>query len=60
MRRWRVDRIRGKTEHLGIVTAPNAREAMARAASLFQIEPANYIKLIITKVKEHRLDRCID
>jgi hypothetical protein len=52
MSRWRVDIIRKRAEHLGIVTAPNAQEALARAASLFRIKPARYDKLMITKIDE--------
>jgi hypothetical protein len=51
MPRWRVDILRKKAEHLGIVRAPNAQEALARAASL--IDPARYNKLMITKIDEH-------
>ena len=54
---WRVDIIRRKTEHLGIVTAPDAQEALHRAASLFRIEPAKYNKLMITKIEAQRQDR---
>jgi hypothetical protein len=53
MARWRVDILRKKTEHLGIVTAPNAQEALKSASSLFRIEPARYDKLMITKIDEH-------
>ena len=53
MPRWRVDIVRKKTEHLGIVTASNAQEALSRAASLFRIEPTRYGKLMITKIDEH-------
>jgi len=54
MPRWRVDILRKKAEHLGIVRAPNAQEALlARAASLFRIDPARYNKLMITKIDEH-------
>jgi hypothetical protein len=52
MPRWRVDIIRKRAEHLGIVTAPNAQEALARAVSLFQIKPARHNKLMITKIDE--------
>ena len=52
MARWRVDIIRRKTEHLGIVTAPNAQEALNRAASLFRVEPSRYNKLMIKKIEE--------
>ena len=31
MRRWRVDILRKHAEHLGIVNAPNAQEALAKA-----------------------------
>jgi hypothetical protein len=50
---WRVDILRQKAEHLGIVTAPNAREALAGAASLFRIDAGRYNKLMITKIDEH-------
>jgi hypothetical protein len=60
MPRWRVDIIRRNTAHLGIVTAPNAQEALHRAASLFRIEPAKYDKLMITKIEEQRQDRFVD
>ena len=53
MPRWRVDILLKKAEHLGIVTAPNAQEALARAASLFRIDPARYNKLMITKIDDH-------
>jgi hypothetical protein len=55
MPRWRVDVLRKRAEHLGIVTAPNAQEALIRAASLFRIEPAKYSKLMITKIEEHHV-----
>ena len=60
MPRWRVDILRKKTEHLGIVTAPNAHDALNRAASLFRIEPAEYSKLMISKIEEHELGRYTD
>ena len=60
MARWRVDIIRKKTEHLGIVTAPNAQEALHRAASLFRIEPSHFAKLMITKIEEREPNRFID
>ena len=58
--RWRVDIMRNHAEHLGTVTAPNAQEALNRAASLFRIEPSRYNKLMITKIEERRQDRFID
>jgi hypothetical protein len=60
MSRWRVDIIRRKTEHLGIVTAPNAQEALYRAASLFRIKPDQYSKLMITKIEEYQFGRYAD
>ena len=55
MPRWRVDIIRKKAEHLGIVTAHNAQQALHRAASLFQIEPDQYSKFVITKIEEYEV-----
>ena len=60
MPRWRVDIVRKKAEHLGIITAPNAQEALNRASSLFRIEPAKYSKLMITKTEEPEVGRCAD
>jgi hypothetical protein len=60
MPRWRVDIVRKHAEHLGIVTAPNAQEALHRAASLFRIKPDQYRKLIITKVEEYDVGRYTD
>jgi deoxycytidine triphosphate deaminase len=37
MARWRVDIIRSRTEHLGTVTAPTEKLAIARAAEEFHI-----------------------
>jgi hypothetical protein len=52
---WRIDIVRN--EHLGIVTAPNAQEALARAASLFRIEPHRYNELMKTKIEQREPDR---
>ena len=60
MPRWRVDIIRKKAEHLGIVTARNAQQALHRAASLFQIEPDQYSKFVITKIEEYEVGRYAD
>ena len=60
MPRWRVDIVRKHAEHLGIVTAPNAQEALHRAASLFRINPDRYGKLIITKIEKYELWRYTD
>ena len=42
---------------LGIVTAPNAQEALNRAASLFRIERSRYNKLMIKKIEERERER---
>jgi predicted metal-dependent phosphoesterase TrpH len=60
MPRWRVDIVRKHAEHLGIVTAPSAQEALHRAVSLFRIKPDHYSKFIITKIEEYELGRYTD
>ena len=60
MPRWQVDIIRNKPEHLGVVTAPDAQEALNRAASLLRIEPAQCSMLMIKKIDEHELGRHTD
>jgi hypothetical protein len=52
MAKWRVDILRKHVEHVGIITAPNAQEALKRAALLFRIEPTRRNKLMITKIEE--------
>jgi hypothetical protein len=52
--------LRPKSEHLGIVRAPDALEALHRAASLFRIQPAQHCKLMITKIEEYELGRYVD
>jgi hypothetical protein len=37
---WRIDIHRNRVEHIGIVTAPNAQEALNRAASLLHSDDA--------------------
>jgi len=60
MPRWRVDVFRKQAEHLGIVTAPNAQEGLNRAASLFRIHPAQYSKLMTSKIEEYEVGRYAD
>ena len=60
MPRWRVDIFRHKAEHLGIVTAPNAQEALNRAASLFRLQPVQYSTLMIAKIEEYEVGRYAD
>jgi hypothetical protein len=57
MPRWRVDILHPKAERLGIVTAPNAQEALQRAASLFRIQPAQHCRFMISKIEQHELGR---
>ena len=60
MPRWQVDLIRKHADHLGIVAAPNAQEALNKAASLFRIEPSRFNKLMIRKIEEREPDQFID
>ena len=60
MPRWRVDILRNQVECLGIVTDPNAQEALNRAASLLHIEPSPHDTLAIKKIDEHEPERFID
>jgi hypothetical protein len=39
MSTWRIDVFRKRLLQLGIVTAPNAQEALAQACNLFLIAP---------------------
>jgi len=60
MPRWRVDILRKHTEHFGIVTAPNAQEALHRAVSLFRIKPDQHSKLMIRKIEDQPQDHFVD
>ena len=50
MARWSVDMIRKRSEHLGVVSAPNEKEALAKAMKQFEIEPARRNRITITKI----------
>jgi hypothetical protein len=52
MPRWRVDIIRSRLEHLGTVTAPTEKLAIARAAEQLHIAPVRQNKLVVTKISE--------
>ena len=52
MPRWRVDIIRGRGEHLGSVTAPTEKQAIAEAIKLFRIEPARQNRIVVSKISE--------
>ena len=60
MPRWQVNIVRNKPEHLGIVTACDAQEALNRAASLLRIDPAHCNRLIIKKIDDFDLGRDTD
>jgi hypothetical protein len=47
MARQRVDIIRSRTEHLGTVTAPTEKLAIARAAEQFDIAPARRTGIVL-------------
>ena len=50
MARRRVDIIRKRSEHLGVVSAPNEKEALAKAIARFEIEPARQNRITVTKI----------
>ena len=55
MARWSGHVIGGKrTECLGTVTAPNEREALARAIKLFEVPPEWRTRVIVASVEERR------
>jgi hypothetical protein len=50
MARWSVDMIRKRSEHVGVVSAPNEKEALAKAIKQFDIEPARQNRITVTKI----------
>jgi hypothetical protein len=52
MARWSVDIIRKRSEHLGVVVAPNEKEAVAKAIKQFEIEPARQNRITVTKISD--------
>ena len=52
--RWRVDYRGKRAQHLGTVAAPDARSAIAKAATLFHIAPALRNKLVVTQISGQR------
>jgi hypothetical protein len=50
MARWSVDMIRARSEHIGVVSAPNEKEAMAKAIKQFEIEPVRQNRVVVTKI----------
>ena len=52
MRRWRVDLIGKKLQHVGRVEASTEADAIETAIKELRIAPALRFKLMVTKVKE--------
>ena len=50
MPRWSVDIIRKRGEHIGVVSAPNEKEALVKAIKRFEIEPARQNRVVVTKI----------
>jgi hypothetical protein len=47
-----VSLIRKKAEHLGTVTATNDRQAIEKAAKLFDIPSERQNRIVVTKISE--------
>ena len=56
MARWSVDVIRKRSEHLGVVAAPNQKEALAKAIEQFAIESARQNRITVTKISDRNDD----
>ena len=56
MARWSVDIMRKRSEHLGVVAAPNEQEALAKAIKQFEIEPARQNRITATKISDRNDD----
>ena len=52
MPHWSVDIIRKRVEHLGAVVAPNEKEAIKAAITIYQIEPARRNRITVTKISD--------
>jgi len=52
MPRWSVDIIRHRSENLGTVIAANEKEATKAAIAIYQIEPARWNRITVTKVSD--------
>jgi hypothetical protein len=59
MPRWRVDILRKEAEHVGVVEAPSAREALLQAVKVFSIPAALQDRVVVEKVSHYtfRTDR---
>jgi hypothetical protein len=54
MPRWSVDIIRKRAEHLGIVEAANANEAIKVAAKEFDIPPERQNRIVHEKLSKSK------
>jgi hypothetical protein len=54
MARWRVDLIRSRAEHLGTVEAANERDAIEKAAKLFDIPPERQNRIAVEKLRKNK------
>ena len=52
MPRWRVDIIRKRAEHLGIVEAATEKEAIEQAAKLFNIPPERKNRIVVDRISK--------
>jgi hypothetical protein len=50
MARWRVDYLGIENKHFGSVEAADERAAIAEAAKLFHITPAQRHRIMVTKI----------
>ena len=54
MARWRVYIIRKHAEHLGTVEAASEKEAIEKAAKLFDIPPDRRNRITVQKISKNR------
>jgi hypothetical protein len=54
MPRWRVDIIRKRAEHLGIVEAATEKEAIEKAAERFEIPPERRNRIAVQKISKNK------
>ena len=52
MPRWRVDIIRKRAEHLGVVEAANEKGAVKTAIAIYAIEPARRNRVTMSKISD--------
>ena len=54
MPRWRVDIIRKRAKHLGVVEAANEKEAIEKAAKEFDIPPERKNRIAVEKLSKSK------